>query len=288
MNLLSLWWITSAASGICPISANAFVLVEPARRTRWTTKTTEQFVPIVLPSVFNENIDAALDEEHKDISLMDQLLGPGISMALLIAAPLPAVAFGGGVIPTSLGAYAHYASAMAALGAAAAQRTILKPGLSKEDENILGTLNILYVVAIAVILFSGNVRIEFEKGVAFYLHETLFWLKMALVGVQVGLSIFPAVTLVRRQMNRDEEYKPMSDELVKRMQQVLNAEISGLLFIPMLGSLMARGVLYVDGFPWQAGLALVLLGLGGSSYLYAKQALTWNDDEVASRTLAKN
>lgn len=69
----------------------------------------------------------------------------------------------------------------------------------------------------------------------------------------------------------------MSDKLAARMQQILNAEITGLVSIPLVAAMMARGVGYFDGFPWQAGVALTVLATGGASFFYAKQALTWKD-----------
>jgi hypothetical protein len=80
----------------------------------------------------------------------------------------------------------------------------------------------------------------------------------------------------------------MSDRLAKRMAAVLNAEISGVVTIPLLATLMARGVTYWNDFPWPVGLALTVLISGGSCYYYGKQALTWTDeaqsfDEAAAK-----
>jgi hypothetical protein len=74
-------------------------------------------------------------------------------------------------------------------------------------------------------------------------------------------------------------FEPMSDKLVARMQQILNAEITGLVSIPLVAALMARGVLYWDDFPWPAGAALTAVATAGASFFYAKQALTWKEDD---------
>jgi hypothetical protein len=70
----------------------------------------------------------------------------------------------------------------------------------------------------------------------------------------------------------------MSEKLAKRLQALYNANISAVLSIPLLATLMARGVLYSDEFPWPAGLAFTILATGGASYLYGKQALSWSED----------
>ena len=69
----------------------------------------------------------------------------------------------------------------------------------------------------------------------------------------------------------------MSEALVGRMGKVLNASISGYLFIPVFASLMARCVGYVDGFPALAGVGLTVLATAGASVLYGKQSLTWEE-----------
>ena len=92
------------------------------------------------------------------------------------------------------------------------------------------------------------------------------------------------VTLVKRNLDKSSDNSPMSDSLVARMEKVLNAEISGIIFIPLFASLMARGVLYANDFPWQAGLALTILATVGASFLYGKQSLTWSDDNKMPTT----
>ena len=72
----------------------------------------------------------------------------------------------------------------------------------------------------------------------------------------------------------------MSDALVGRMHKVLNAAITGYIFIPFFASFMARGVAYVDGFPILVGVALTVLATGGASFLYGKQSLTWEEPSV--------
>jgi hypothetical protein len=90
------------------------------------------------------------------------------------------------------------------------------------------------------------------------------------------------VTLVKRSMSQSaDNYTPMSDALVARMGQVLNAAITGILCIPLFASLMARGVTYMEDFPLPAGIVLTALATGGASFLYGKQSLTWQEPVAA-------
>jgi hypothetical protein len=67
----------------------------------------------------------------------------------------------------------------------------------------------------------------------------------------------------------------MSDKLAKRMTAVINAEISGLVTIPLLATFMSRGVTYANDFPWPAGLVLAVATSGGACYYYGRQAVSW-------------
>lgn len=90
---------------------------------------------------------------------------------------------------------------------------------------------------------------------------------------------FFTVTFYKRNYARknEEEVPPLTEKLAARLQQVINAEISAILTIPFLATLMARGVWYWDDFPWQVGAVVAIAATGGSFFLYGRQALTWTD-----------
>ena len=88
------------------------------------------------------------------------------------------------------------------------------------------------------------------------------------------------MTFYKRNFARknDEEVPPISEKLAARLQSIINAELSAILSIPILATLMARGVLYSQDFPYQIGLVISLASTGGSFYFYAKQALDWKEE----------
>ncbi len=106
-----------------------------------------------------------------------------------------------------------------------------------------------------------------------------FWVKMSLLAVVGSASYFPTIKIVQRAVAKRDggDVPPLSPALVKRMTSIVNAELLGVLSIPFVATLMARGVFYVDGFPWFVG-ALPVVGCAGFfGYRYATEALDWAD-----------
>jgi hypothetical protein len=91
-----------------------------------------------------------------------------------------------------------------------------------------------------------------------------------------------AVTFYQRNYARknDKEVPPLSEKLASRLQQIINAEITAILSIPFVATLMSRGVWYWEDFPWQVGLVLSVAATGGSFFLYGRQALQWKEADT--------
>ena len=104
---------------------------------------------------------------------------------------------------------------------------------------------------------------------------------MASVAVLGGLSFFPAVIFFQRDQARQkgQVLPPLPDPVIDRLTTIINAEILALATIPLMATLMARGVLYVDNFPWAIGVILYALSLGGAGYKYGKEAFAIIEEE---------
>lgn len=153
--------------------------------------------------------------------------------------------------------------------------------MSVEDEKSLVVADALYGVVGALLAGTGYFRVisEYGKGWEYYAHEPLFWVKLSAAGLLAGLSLFPTLTFIRRgsKLFQNEDIAPMSEALATRVQKVLNAELSAILSVPLMATLMARGVAYNPDFPWSVGAAVTILTLVGSGAYYARQALTWTE-----------
>lgn len=190
-----------------------------------------------------------------------------------------------GSISSALFAYGHYLSIIGIVGVVFTERWTLEngPNLTEEEENRLAIADTFYGVVGLLILYTGYYRLSdpaLGKGTYFYIHEPVFWLKMAMVAVLGAASLFNTTKIIQRSVARftgDGEVEPMSEELCNRMKSICNAELTGVLFIPAAATFMARGIGYNESIPWQAeaaGVALIFLGLG---FKYVNEALTFEE-----------
>eukprot|EP00977_Amphora_coffeiformis_P029449 scaffold40782_cov191-Amphora_coffeaeformis.AAC.2 len=199
------------------------------------------------------------------------------------AAPAPALA-AAGPVPSALMAWLHFLGLLGVSGGLVAERFLIKPGLTLEDEEKLNVADGVYGLSALSLLISGYFRVtEYAKGWDFYKNEPIFWVKMSSVAVLGGLSFFPAIVFFRRDQARKQgkNLAPLSDVLVERLTRIINAELLALVTIPLFASLMARGVLYIEDFPWALGVVLYAASLGGAGFKYGKEAFAMMDEEGA-------
>ena len=98
--------------------------------------------------------------------------------------------------------------------------------------------------AALALLASGILRVlYFGQGSSFYTENPLFWWKVG-VYLSVGaLSIYPTITYILWAIPlRKGELPKVSEALATRLSWVLNVELVGFALIPLLATLMARGV----------------------------------------------
>ena len=172
-----------------------------------------------------------------------------------------ATAFTANAVPSALAAYGHYLSVMVMVGLVMAERLLIKPNMSQKDEDVLSAVDSAYGITGLLTLYTGYLRLtEYEKGLDFYLHEPIFWVKIAFLGVFGASSFFNTTIIILRVLSRRSgDWEPLGEKLVARMHQICNAELTALAFIPLTATLMARGVLYTEDIPWQVEAFLSLV-----------------------------
>lgn len=195
-------------------------------------------------------------------------------------------------IASALAAYGHYLSIILVVMSLVTERILIKPGMSEDDFDTVANADIVYGVSGLLLTFTGYLRATmYGKGWEFYAHEPIFWLKLVLLAITGSASFFPTIKIVQRAVAKKQaegSIAPMSDKLIARMTQVINAELLAVIGIPLSATLMARGVGYADWLPWQLGAAPVALAFGGFGYKYVKEALDWSDEvEGPTKEFAK-
>ena len=189
-----------------------------------------------------------------------------------------------GPIPSAALAWLHFVGIMGVAGGLVTERFLIEYNMSEEQEMKINNADGVYGLSAFSLLISGYFRAtSFAKGWDFYKSEPIFWVKMSAVAILGGLSFFPAIIFFRRDQARQkgQSFAPLSDPIVDRITTIINAELLALATIPLFASLMARGILYVDDFPWVIGVVVYVLSLGGAGYKYGKEAFEIMEAEQA-------
>jgi putative membrane protein len=288
----------------CTVDAGAFLLHLPSSRIRNTKihrmdrsfqakKSHEyDFTTVSNTAAYKKNDQAVvgmLDAPKTTATVTNDnpnLVDPGVAAVavaavILCGTPAPALA-AAGPIPSAAFAWLHFLGIMGVTGGLVTERFLIEKNMSADTEGKLNLADGVYGLSALSLLVSGYFRLtEYGKGWEYYQNEPIFWLKMSAVAVLGGLSFFPTIIFFRRDQARKQgiELAPLSDAIVDRIATILNAELLAIATIPLMASLMARGVLYVQDFPWQIGVVLYALSLGGAGFKYGKEAFQMMEAE---------
>jgi putative membrane protein len=141
-------------------------------------------------------------------------------------------------------AYVHYVSFMLCFGALVLERRLIKPNPNKADATLMVITDVVYGLAALALLVSGILRVlYFGQGSEFYTENPLFWWKVGLYLGVGGLSLYPTITYILWAIPlRKGELPQVSEALATRLGWILNIELVGFALVPLLATLMARGV----------------------------------------------
>jgi len=101
-----------------------------------------------------------------------------------------------------------------------------------------------YGISAAVVIIAGLLRVfYFEKGSAFYLYNTMYWIKMGLFILVGLLSIYPTVRFLKWRTALKEDKAPeIPDDEYKKIRLLIHLELVGIGLILFVAPLMARGI----------------------------------------------
>ena len=147
-------------------------------------------------------------------------------------------------VTEALVVYLHFAAMILIAVFLAIEYLICVPGLARQSLKLLARVDLLYLIAAVLALATGVARLVwFGKGAGFYLHNPVFYLKLALF-VAVGLiSIPPTMQYLRwMRMLKTGAAAVAADFEVLRARRYVLVELVLFAFIPLLAVLMARGI----------------------------------------------
>ncbi|TGG77764.1 MAG: DUF2214 family protein [Aphanocapsa feldmannii 277cV] len=150
-----------------------------------------------------------------------------------------------GSVFTSAGvAYLHDLSFMVCFAALVLERYLIRPNPDRQNATLMVITDIVYGIAALALLVSGILRVlSFGQGSSFYTENPLFWWKVGLFLSVGGLSLYPTITYILWVLPLRRGALPLvSEGLAQRLGWILNIELLGFASIPLLATLMARGV----------------------------------------------
>ena len=144
----------------------------------------------------------------------------------------------------ALTAYLHYVAMTVIAVFLVVEHMLCVPGLTGGRIRLLARVDLLYMGAAVLALATGAARvIWFGKGAAFYLHNPVFYIKLALF-VAVGLiSIPPTLQYLRWLRSLESGIENVAaDYQVLRVRRYILVELLMFALIPLMATFMARGI----------------------------------------------
>lgn len=129
----------------------------------------------------------------------------------------------------------------------AAELALMLPAaMSPGTVRLLGRFDAAYGLLSLAILAVGAARVwHGAKGPNFYLHNPMFWAKIAAFGAVGLLSIRPTMRIAawQKRLKADAAFVPQQEDITK-LRRFMLAEIHVFALIPIFAVAMTRGVGY--------------------------------------------
>jgi len=141
-------------------------------------------------------------------------------------------------------AYLHVAAIFLLLWFLAKEWNLLRGSIDALDFKRIANADLGFGLAAVAVLVTGALRVFCgAKGAAFYLHNPVFHVKVALFVAAGLVSIAPTLRFLRwrRAWRADAAYRIEARELV-RVRRLLFVELHLIVLIPLAAVLMARGL----------------------------------------------
>lgn len=146
------------------------------------------------------------------------------------------------MIAESLVRYAHFLGIFAIVGALTMEHLLVKPQMTRAEIRRLSIIDAIYGIGALIAIVAGlTLWFGVGKPATFYSKNFVFHTKVTLVVIMAALSVYPTIFFMKNRKGASPE------ELVDipgRIKMLLRIQLFILILIPLLATLMARGVGY--------------------------------------------
>ncbi|KFF33195.1 DUF2214 family protein [Pseudomonas paraeruginosa] len=144
----------------------------------------------------------------------------------------------------AIAAYLHYLSIFLLFALLVLQHRLLRLPLDLERARSLAAIDRGYGLCALAVLASGLARVLwYGKGVDYYLHNGVFHAKVGLFVLAALVSLLPTVTFLGwRGALKAGEVPVVAPAQGRQVVLAIRLQLLLLLVIPLLASLMARGI----------------------------------------------
>ena len=133
-------------------------------------------------------------------------------------------------------AFLHHLAAFTLVAAIVVEFVVSRDELTPRTARRLARADLVVGVSAGVLLVAGLLRVfYFEKGAAFYLHNSAFIAKMVLFVALALLSVYPTLKFLAWR-------KGIDPAAVPTIRRILHLELVGVVLILLCAALMARGI----------------------------------------------
>jgi putative membrane protein len=148
---------------------------------------------------------------------------------------------------SALMAFLHHAAAFTLVAALAVEVALFRPPLSLQQARRLLRADNVYGAAAGVVLVVGLLRVAyFEKGPAYYWHDSYFLIKFAAFIVAAVISVYPTITFLSFGKAIKAGTAPdVPEALTRRVRMCLMLQLTAVVVIIACAALMARGAGYL-------------------------------------------
>ncbi len=132
--------------------------------------------------------------------------------------------------------YLHVLSIISLVSLLTSEFFIIKNPIDNKSLRILKTIDLYYGIAAGLVLATGLVRVFLEKGLEYYIHSYVFWVKMMLFIIMGAVSLLPTVMLIKAKVGVDIDAAKYI-----RLKKAILLQIIIVPFVVLCAIYMARG-----------------------------------------------